>query len=231
MPNPNNFITDSDYKLDIVAKVISGSFTFRVDYDTNNGFYKIAHGLGFTPLMSGFWSLSSNFQPAYAFGYDHYNPEDDTGADSFGIWAIGADSQYIWFQPINEVANKTYYFKAYCLVPSYLTNRIADPALGGFKNFIFNSDLAYLKLYKDGQIDIPSSQGQPSGNSITVTHNLGYLPFVRSWSSAPSHPGVYWLNNAHSAINNAVSVNDVVFSNYGYSGAVNVAYRIYADEA
>lgn len=234
MPNPNNFITDSDYKLDMVAKVISGSFTFKLEYGTNNGFYKVAHGLGFTPLVSGFWSLDPNFAPAYAFGYDYYDMNDETGANTFGIWSVGADDQYIWFQPINDVAYKTYYFKVYCLIPSYLTNKIANPSLGGFKNYIFNSDLAYLKLAFDGQVYIPSAAGQQTGNTVTVSHNLGYLPFVRSWWNNPTHayaPGVYWLNNSRASIANVVDSNTVKFSNFGYGSAINVIYRIYADEA
>lgn len=234
MPNPNNFITDSDYKLDMVAKVISGSFTFKVEYGTNNGFYKVAHGLGFTPLVSGFWSLNANFEPAYSFGYTYYNPRDTVGTDTFGIYSVGADSQYIWLQPINDVANKTYYFKIYCLVPSYLTTRIANPSLGGFKNFIFNSDLAYLKLFKDGQINLPSRQGQSTGTSVSVAHNLGYLPFVRSWVNTPNHayaPNVYWLNNANSGVESAVTNTEVRFINPAYAMAHNIIYRIYADEA
>lgn len=232
--NPNNFILDSDYRLDMVAKVISGNFTFKIEYGTNDGFYKIAHGLSFTPLVSGFWSLDQNFEPAYAFGYDYYDVYDETGTNTFGIWSVGADDQYIWFQPINDVAYKTYYFKVYCLIPSYLTDEIPNPNLSGFKNYIFNSDLDYLKLAFDGQINIPSAVGQQTGNTVTVSHNLGYLPFVRSWWNNPNHayaPKVYWLNNSRASITNVVDPNTVKFSNYSYGPAANVIYRIYADEA
>lgn len=232
MPNANNFITSSDFNLDIVAKIISGNFSFIIDYNSaDGGFYKIAHGLNFTPLVSGFWSMNQNFQPAYSFGCEYFNPNDETGAADFGILAIGADRQYIWFQPTNQNAYKTYYFKVYCLVPNYLESNIGMPNLNNFKKFIFNSDFSYLKLKNDGIITIPSAEHQETGNTITVNHNLGYLPFVRSWSNTPSVSGVYWLNNAHTFMKNIIDNNTVKFSNSKYSKAMNVIYRIYADEA
>lgn len=229
MSNLSLFMLNSGYKLDMIAKVLSGNFSFRLD-EYNQGYYKIPHDLGFTPLVSGFWGVNSSLTPAYAFGYEYRNPEDVSGVDTFGIWSVGADNTYIWFRPINQVATKTYHYKIYCLVPSNLDSQVPSPNLSGFNKLIFNSDMNYLKLFKDGEIEIPSAANQSAGNTITIAHNLGYLPFVRSWN-CPQPGNVFWLNNARSFVKSSVDSQTVKFSNSGYAPAEKVIYRIYADEA
>lgn len=239
MSEPNNFITNSDYDIDMVAKIISGSFKYEGDPNSAYNPIKnqiIKHNLNFTPLVSGFWSINPNFSPAYPFGYVNRLLN---GSIVFGIYGIGANSENIYIRA--DASKSTYYYKIYCLVQNELTSKVAPAELSNFKKFIFNSDLNYLKIAKCGIVNLPAYGTDPRTGTdpgtrawTHINHNLGYVPFTKFWycqrGTGFSLDNIFWINSAY-PVEAKLDQNRLSLVNNDYTGTADVIYRIYTDEA
>lgn len=223
MLNPNNFIANSDYPFDMVAKVMEGSFTGIGSGTVSGSEYLVPHDLPFTPLVSGYWSDREDFETAYPIGYN-VRPNVHDGSTAYGIFALSADSKNIVLQRTDQSGGITYFYRVYCLAPGYLADSIKPPSLLGFGNNIFNSDLAYLKIAKEGEIIVDA---EATSSTIEIEHNLGYIPFVRLWASYPRTMDK--LRMCGSGVLGArITPEKVLIGSYDLG---KIIYRIYADEA
>lgn len=163
----NRLKYSSDYPMDYIV--------YKREYSTTVAAYgyaytRIAHGLGFAPLLIGQWSTNANFSPSYDLGVEIPNFRS---AQPEIANIVGADSTYIYFNLTNNRSSSVtfrYRLMGYAN-PSYTgeVNIYEDSS-----NFKFNSDNGYHKLYAAGS---RSSAG-------TITHSLGYIPQARVWDTS-----------------------------------------------
>ena len=232
MPNPNSFIANSDYPFDMVAKTVSGSCVRGQPHGQSvsiEDYALIPHQLNFLPLVSGVWSLDPDFATSYPLGY-----LVTIDNQLYGIQQVLANDTNVALLPMGVIGTE-YYYKVYCLVPGTLDTQIYTPALGGFKNFTFNSDLAYMKIFKEEILTFTTQK-----STVTVEHNLGFVPFVRYWEEVPilkSGSSLDYITGyvGKDFYGDAVKVDEqkieiTHYNNYASQGEEKFYYRIYADE-
>lgn len=177
-----NFLLTTDFPLDKVVYLSSGSFTMSA---SSAGTWSVPHFLSFTPLCSGSWSLTPDFSVQYEYGTGTF-PSDNVGIspfnqllslsdDIFGNFA-GAGSvnvDIVWIN--NSSVPMTAYYRVFGFGPPDIPYRAAPTASGG-DDFVFNTDYNYTKLY------VNSAQSVVAGNAYTTQTSLGYVSQVSLWS-------------------------------------------------
>lgn len=166
--DPRNFLLNTDYPLDKIVYITSGSATVNFSDEIT-----IAHGLGFAPLVFGIWSLDSDFSTSQEFDMmssdlysSNYPYVTRLEADATNIYASFQNSEFV---------DETFYYKLFALEPTDSTADIAPTSSdASAASFVLNTDLNYLKLHSSG-IKVVSSAPD------TVTHGLGYIPVVMLW--------------------------------------------------
>lgn len=173
MTDPRNFLVNSNYPLDKIVYMTSGSMLVPVTF---SGDLTIAHGLGFMPLPLILWSNDVDFTTTYTSGDATYNSGAIDGS-SFTLgqsYNVSADSTNLVINQYNNSGStKTVYYRVYCFPPSTLdedTEIEHTSSLGN--NFILNTDYNYMKLAFTGAL----SSGTPS-----FSHNFGYIPTAMIW--------------------------------------------------
>lgn len=236
--NPRNFIINSDYKMDKIV-------FFKEQYVTPDqyGYVQIPHNLGFTPLITGVWSTTSDFTTPHPFskGYAVYFPD-------YG------DIRYI-ADVVECVATPTHITLQLCSGASFLGNTYPfyvrligfEPAPFGESvastsqnadSFIVNSNYNYLKLHSAGVIPY----GSAGGTSTEIRHNLGYIPQALFWTQYNTPDGIEtraftYYSTAIPQKTDPVGVrayNDAFYfydSNMQYGSDFKIQYRIYYDQA
>lgn len=206
MADPRNFLLDSDYPLDQVVYMASGSYT-----STTSGagdISQIAHGLPFRPLLVGKWSLKSDFSTSRECYLPIY-----TDINGIYVQAFSNDTT-ITISSINFTgASKTVYWQVYGFMPSNV-NVDASFTSANADIFAFNSDYNYTKLYYN---DIVTASA-----STTITHNFGYRPQTMAWLKDISIYGTGMVNVDTYV---KVTTSDVIVT----SASKDVHLRIYAD--
>lgn len=131
----------------------------------------LAHGLGFTPLLLGQWSDTSDFSPSYDLAVTV--PGGLIGGQPETVCAVTADASMVHFEIVNNATRRrTFYFRLMAFAPPGHTGDVNPVAYES--PFRFNSHYRYQQIYRQGQA------------SSTVYHNLGYLPQARVWSISGS---------------------------------------------
>lgn len=169
-----NFRITTDYPLDHVIYLNSGSAT--INFPTAGQLVTIPHNLPFTPLVSGNWSLTSDFSVSYEYGSGTF-PSNNAAAQIFNIkMDIYADATNVYISPVNVSGSpQVIYYRVFGLEPSDSQADIPFTASSG-DPFVLNSDYNYTKLYQEGVSNSP-----PIPSTQTVSHNLGYRPQVMPW--------------------------------------------------
>lgn len=181
-----NFLLDTDYPLDMVVYLITGSITLSA---TSSGVAQIPHGLDFAPLCSGSWSLTSDFSVQYEYDSGTF-PSNNIGVSLFDQTLSlstslfgnsgGADTTNInilWIN--NNAASMTAYYRIYALGPPDQAVMAPYTASSG-DNFILNTDYNYTKLY------INSTQSLSASNTYTTPLGLLYVPQLGLWTRRTS---------------------------------------------
>lgn len=172
MPQPKNFILNSDRSIPMLALNLSTSIDVPVGEFWNENQKIIKHNLPFTPLIVGQWSTNHNFSPAYDLStqipifYGSSQPPFvvDIGADNNNI--------YINCQHNNQFAT-TFFFRLTGFMPPDYEGLIAN--VEDSTNFRLNSDFNYLKILEQRKVIVEANA------NLAINHNLGYIPQAKVW--------------------------------------------------
>lgn len=220
MTEAKNFLLNTDYPLDKVVYLKSGSFTMGA---STTGTETISHGLSFIPLIGGYWSLTSDFSVNYEFGNGTF-PSGNLGfLFQREIGSISATSSSINLNWSNISTSTTVYYRIYGFEPDDNLATLSPIASQG-DTFVINTDFNYLKLQE-------ADHATPgTATTYTVVHGLGYIPQVLAWYEYASVPGFVWPVTTESTVALEVGTNDIVFQNPIGDDVANVWWRIYRDE-
>ena len=169
----SDFLLNTDYPID---KVIYRSTIFSMSlaaYDYQAASFAHGNGGVFLPLAQ--WSFSSTFASGV---YDIGTSPTSLGVTLYnGTVSVDATNIYYTFQN-NTPSSVTIYFRVIGLAISGSDRNVA--ATSQYQDLVLNTDNNYLKIVAEGQQDVLDTQ------SLTVSHNLGYLPKTLVWSSFDS---------------------------------------------
>lgn len=214
MPNPRDFLLNTDYEMDKIVFFHEGSLGVNENAD-------IPHNLPFTPLVFGVCAFNADFSDARTIPYEQITQANTIQFETY------ADSTKIHVDFTNfESSPARVYYRIYAFEPS---NSAADvPYTSPYaRQFILNTDYNYCKL---------KQTGVANGNtSTTIPHGLGYLPMVMVWSEKDGQikPEVtnFW-NDPYSNLPFGTLVTEAAVTfEYSDTGNNLIHYRIYYDEA
>lgn len=213
--NPKDFLLNTDYEMDKVVLVKTGSFVQQLEIDP---------ALNFVPLPFGVWSLDSNFSSTNPLGV-YGDSADPSDTPPLGVRCTVYNGK-ITLTAYGENANSAnIYYRLYAFIPS--TSNEDAPVNSDLANtFILNTDYNYRKLKASGEF---TSSGQ------TYTHDLGYLPQVMAWSQQINGAidPLWWYSSAPMP-EFGLNVTDSKIECTGLfptSTVEKIIWRIYYDEA
>lgn len=214
--NAGNFLLSSDYPLDKIIYMTSGSFNVSAGLTTQN----IAHGLPFKPLLDGTWSTDSTFALSYDMGG---GPVSTVAGALFNIQAdVSSDSTNAIISVGKATAGTTtIYYRVFGFEPS-TDNLAASFTSSSADTFILNTDFNYTKLYSAGAATI----------STVITHGLGYKPQVSMWEETSGTIRKKNENRNGSGANTYTTISTTAVT-VTFDGSAPVGtkahYRIYLD--
>lgn len=220
MADPKNFLFNTDYPMDKVAYVTSGSEAVA---SLSRKVLTIPHGLSFIPEVTMQWSFDSDFTTSYT---EQSGPSPTTPA----LWHLGATMD-LEANATNIVLTydsfisspTTFYYRLFAYEPP-LSDSTVPPTAASSDNFVINTSHNYPKIFMSGILDTTIS--------TTITHNLGYIPQFEHWFSdgTTKRKAYYdlWFSSPPSGSGVYVTTTTIVVSSPHLR---YLHYRIYADEA
>ena len=208
MTDSRNFLLNTDYPLDKIIYMTSGSFTVPSGGGLGAS-QSVAHGLDFVPLMCGNWSNDSDFSSTKEMAIYEYGDLDGMQAYCY------ADGTNVTVSSINYgSSDKTIYYRVYGFMPSNV-NDTAPSTSSASDDFVLNTDYNYTKLLAEEYHDA-------SSGNVTITHSLGYRPQVIAWRA--DDPTFVFQENVAGYVN-------ITTSNIVLTGGSGEKYhiRVYAD--
>lgn len=206
MTDARNFLLNTDYPLDKVVYMTSGSFIVAGSSATT----QFNHNLSFRPLIIGTWSLNSDFSTSKEGGLFAFDGTDPTA--NYNIFA--ANDTQITISTTNQSGGSiTVYYRIYGFMPTD-ANVDADFTSIQADNFQLNTDFNYTKLFMSGIATAAAT--------TTITHSLGYRPQVITWRKDAS---IYGTEAVVDMGYVKATTTTVVIT----SPTKDVHYRIYAD--
>lgn len=224
LANATKFLQNSDYPFDKVVYVGGGDYMVNA---SSNGTATLAHGLPFTPLVSGNWSLTSDFSVTYEYGSGVF-PSSNPGYVFDTSTNIYADGTNIYFSTDNVSASQIHvYVRAFALQPTTDDSAIT-PLSGAGSAYRLNTTYNNSKLFTSGYVDLPDGGG--SGTTYQITHPLGYVPQVMGWTEANGYTHTVYSTNSL-ASSTQLTANELQISWIIKAGTVaqRAHYRIYMD--
>lgn len=225
LANARKFLANSDYPFDKVVYLKTGSYT--VPNNTMGETVTIPHGLPFTPLIGGNWSLMSSFTVAYEYSSGPF-PSSALGYLFDTITNVYADATNIYVSADNLNASaKTIYYRIFGFQPSTDESDVPGIASQG-DSFLFNSGYNYTKLYLSGYVDTPATSG--SSVNVAVLHDLGYIPQISAWVSNSTY--VAPVGSSHTFASTTLASANSSYLNFTvkpFTSAQRAYYRIYLD--
>lgn len=174
LANAKNFFINSDYPIDKVVYMTSGSVTIPAS-DYND--VTIPHGLGFAPLVSAIYSTSSTFTIAYEYNSGQVNTDLTIPSPFLYDTGGASDATYITLRHTNNTASPvTLYYRVYAFMPTTASADVSFTA-GVADNFTINSDYNYTKLILSGA----TAYSSVVSSTEVIPHGLGYKPQVMAW--------------------------------------------------
>ena len=217
MSDPTDFLLNTDYEMDKIVYYKSGEVmpggtpsSYQQEYIDN-------FNLGFIPLIFAVFSFTEDFSDSRM---DHMTTYNDSC-----IITIDARMDGIVIGYANTDLNKKLYYRIYAFEPSNSTASVGKTQKDA-KQFILNTDYNYCKLYKKGIVT----------SDTTITHNLGYTPFVLAWQESPwtnPSPGIItpcWRSGATDSNFPDIITTNTTVTISGIPNNNKVHYRIYYDE-
>lgn len=220
LANANSFLANSDYPMDKVVYLKSGSDV------CDNHTIVLAHGLPFAPLINGYWSFTSDFSTCYEFSSGTFPSPNPSFLFSRTVEVQYADTTNIRLPTTDLVGDsKPFYYRIFGFQPDD-SNVLLPPLMSSGDNFFIDTDYNMMKLYQVGHVTVA-----PLG-SATVTHGLGYLPHMLLWVNQGSTgftPITYGSDSTIDTITNEVTTTSVIFTNTNSFQSSRFDYRIYTD--
>lgn len=174
MTNPRNFLLNTDYPLDKVVYITTGSIV--VPNGTNSTLTLVAHSLPFTPLPMLQWSNTADFTITNEFRDSQYNSNSfTTGVGQY--YNVTANGTNIYIDRYNfSGSSQTVYYRISCFAPSNASvdSLVPFTSTSG-SEFILNTDNNYMKLGFSGILTTVAN---------TFTHNIGYAPRAFIWGNS-----------------------------------------------
>jgi len=222
----------SDYPFDQVVLLKSGSFTLPA---SSSGYlHSFDHGLSFTPLCGGNWSMQTDFSIQYEYSSGTF-PSGLLGVLFQRTINVFATSDKVYLSCDNNSSTVTIYYRVYGFEPKSSSSLISPIAsLGG--DMTLSSDYGNPKLYLDNCIDLPSTGG--SVQLVNVIHNIGTHPQTMGWVTYDTYngstvePAVHPIgstNGASEGITLVINEVEIVWVLPPFIGAHRAYYRIYLD--
>lgn len=217
MANPRDFLLNTDYEMDKIVLVKTGSFTTTTEFN---------HNLSFMPLVFGVWSTDSNFNSVNTLG--ELDSSTEVGYSPILSVECVANSSTVKLTSAGNTNNATLYYRVYAFEPSDSSNSVPSTNTDA-KEFILNTDYNYRKLMKAGVF----TQAQEE-----FSHNLGYIPQVLAWvqwgnfggQEVRIQPLVFSSNQTN--FNLTVTSTKIKLGDTLIPGLIQKVYwRIYYDEA
>jgi hypothetical protein len=227
--NAPSFLQNSDYPFDKVILLESGSRTLAAA--TYGAIDYLPHGLPFTPLLGGNWSLTADFAISYEFGMGPF-PATAVGQiydQTADLLTDGTNVQVV-MSNYNLSTSKTIYYRVFGLQPS-TDNSDIPTVVSSSDGFTLSTDFNNTKVYLDSYYDLPGGGG--AGSTTTITHNLGYIPQTLAWRAQSTL--VYMINGSNVDITfgsgTYLEVNTTSIKFYVPAGlpSARVWYRVYLD--
>lgn len=180
MSDARDFLMSSDHQID---KIVYFKEMF-VPVSNKQDSLNIDTGLPFCPLVFGVWSTTPDFTVCHPFtqGGIMSSRTNDFVTDFVGVKAsrTNGTTKITIDHYFTSVHN--YYVRIYGFMPTDI-ELSADITSTSAQELISSSDYNYRKLALAGvepyTIDTTSQTGQAS--TITINHNLGYLPQTMAW--------------------------------------------------
>lgn len=223
LANAKQFRYNSDYPTDKV--VYQQTYTVAVSAFNFND-VSFPHSLGFTPLVSAQWSMSSSMVPTYGI-----SSGPRTGTNLTYQTGIDADSTNIYLATTNNTAsNVTLYFAIYGFMPSGVN---VDAPFTRFTedNFTYSSDYNYSKLLTADQFSVGTGT-----STVNVPHNLGYEPQASVWVERAGRIAPFVYTDVITSVapfdqvNISMTTTHMVCEFTDLSAARTIHYRIYLDD-
>jgi len=216
LANARNFLQNTDYPLDKVVYLNSGTTNIA-----SGGSVNIAHGLPFIPLINFYWSLTPDFAVVYE---DNVGPFPSGNPGFFFTLQVSArvTATNITLDANGTLGSTTIYYRIFGFQPDD-SNVDLPPTASAGDVFSFNTDYNYLKLYSASHVSLAA------GASFTLVHGLGYRPQVSTWfqTGGINYPSTYSNEDGRQV---EVTSSSVVFTNNSLSSGT-MYYRIYQDSA
>jgi hypothetical protein len=232
LANANEFALTSDYPIEQVIYLESGSYT--LNSLASSQFVVIPHGLPFTPLVGGGWALVSDFSVQYNFA-SGTTPSTAPSTIYAQTMNIFADSTNVYIEGFNTSASdKTIYYRIFGLQPTDDDSDVTHTKSEG-DDFIFNTDYLHLKVAYSGYEDLPATAG--SEYDFDITHGFSYTPICAAWKTATTFNGTTNVTAIHPIDTLNTSGQGVLFTAAGtgyvelvnptFQSATRVHWRIY----
>lgn len=174
MTDPRNFLLNTDYPLDKIVLVKTGSISVPNGTWEISG-VSISHGLPFTPLTVMLWSNTSNFDICNEGGDAAYMNTSFSSSAGQKYTALSKSSTIEITRLNYSGSTKTVYYRIFCFAPSNASiDSIVSATDSVGNNFIINTDYNYMKLHASGILT--------AGGTVSYTHGLGYTPRVQLWT-------------------------------------------------
>lgn len=223
---PNDYQINTNYPIDKI--VFLKELSFKLD---DNGLFeqKVAHGLQSIPFSNAVISFD-NWQTTYQAGTSrmarqYYSEEFNVYSDNTNVTVSGMFSEHTGENALVRMWG----------VFDSTTDATANPTRQLSNNkFVLNSRYNYLKLVKDGIIDVSD------GVNREIKHGFGYMPIVELWAeSAYDNLGFRYYNrpdvfDSSDLVGQAFCVtrDKLIFRTGGDVLKIKrFYYRMYADEA
>lgn len=213
MTNPKDFLLNTDYEMDKIILVKTGSFVDSKD---------IQHGLNLAPLPFGIWSTDQNFNIVNTIGVTDSSAEPGYSPE-LGVTCTSYNDKITIQASGDGSATTTIYYRLFAFESPNSTQDIAGTS-DLATEFVLNTDYNYRKLKASGTF---TQSGE------TFTHNLGYIPQIMAWAdySAALGTGVQPLMSASNSTNHKVVVTNTTIRVGTLISGEKIYWRVYYDEA
>lgn len=227
MPNPNNFLLNTDYPLDKIVYMDEGSWTptsLDPEYGTEQTSIIFATGIQATNFVCGEWSeddFATSFPIGSTVSGGYYQRDPNSliygivkGVEAFCAWG-GVNIV------VQNYAYKEIKFRFYVLISESEWNADSNPTAGLSNRLVLDTRENYPRLVEDRIIEIQAN------TPFVLNHNLGHRPFVRVWEGWNSDDPTERIFMPESNSIQSITNNQITF----YSTWANTLYyRIYTDE-
>lgn len=215
MADPRDFLLNTDYEMDKIILVKTGSIVGTTD---------IPHNLSFAPLPFGVWSTDPNFTTVNTIGVSDIPPTVPGQIQRLGLDCVSHENTISLIPSGQGKDSTTIYYRLYGFEPP---NNSADvPSTSDLaKSFVLNTDYNYRKIMAIGTFTQSYQE---------YAHNLGYLPQVMAWGDyrgwnpsfgiEPIMYSSYFTDSKIVITNNKIKVGKLM-------NGEKVYWRIYYDEA